>query len=730
VVLKPFDDKRPFDVNISMKPIKSYIPFFLTAMVMTFLCIKGGYFGNIGEGGLSLPFHIFGQQDIPAGSFIGLFSITWVCMILLLLFYPRGFDWKKGLFLLLLFGLICRIAILPHEPSDDIYRYLWEGRLISEGVNPYQFAPNHPGLADLANNDPYHPLINHPENSAAYPPLILYLFSAVGLVSYTPLMIKILVVIFDLGSACFLLLLLEKRGLELRWGILYVFNPVILYGFAGQGHFDSIQIFFLLGALYFYEKKWWPIMFLFVGMAAQIKYVAILSLPFLVNRSNLKYLWITLLAIVAPYLPMLDEKWPQFFFSIFKFSEEYAFNGSIHSILRAVFGAIESATWLCKLLFGFALLFGIVYFHPTRNRFRDNPVPGIFFSIGSLIIFSPTIHFWYISWVVPFIALYFRISWIVLTFSISGYFAVYSVFFHTGKWALPVWFQVIEWVPFYLFLIYEIYLFMQRAKVRISGQMPEKVSVIIPVLNEQKHIKNCVESIQKDPSVLEIIVVDGGSTDQTLSILRNLKIKAICHLAIPERGGGRGGQIHAGLIKAKGDILAVVHADTFVKGNEFSNMVKVLKNNPSVIGGAVGSLFNLSGFRMRLIEYANDIRTALSGISFGDQIQFFRRLPVQTQDIYPVIPLMEDVELSLRLKRLGDLVYLFGQSHVSSRRWEKYGNTNLISIIIRFASYLWLRGNKNFSTYAMYCDYYNHIESKERKWKPISHQRVYQNLKK
>ena len=145
-------------------------------------------------------------------------------------------------------------------------------------------------------------------------------------------------------------------------------------------------------------------------------------------------------------------------------------------------------------------------------------------------------------------------------------------------------------------------MFVQREKVHVSGQMPESVSVIIPVLNEERHIKNCVESIQKDPSVLEIIAVDGGSADQTLSILRNLKIKTISHLAQPERGGGRGGQIHAGLIEAKGDIVAVVHADTFVKGNEFSNMIEVLKRNPSVIGGAVGSLFNLSGFRMRLIE--------------------------------------------------------------------------------------------------------------------------------
>ncbi len=704
-----------------MNPIKSkYIPFFLTVMVMTFLCLKGGYFGNIGKSDLTFQFHIFGQgvTGIPAGLFIILFSVTWVCMILMLLFYPRGLDWKKSLLLILVLGLISRIALLPHEPSDDINRYLWEGRLISEGVNPYLFAPNHPILADLANNDPYHSLINHQQNPAAYPPLALYLFSVAGLISYTPLMIKILMIIFDLGAACFLLLLLKKRGLELRWGILYVFNPVILYGFAGQGHFDSVQIFFLLGALYSYERKLWPVMFLFVGMAVQIKYIAILSLPFLVNRTNLKYLWITVFAIIAPYLPMLDENWPQFFSCIIKFGEEYAFNGSIHSILRIAFGAIEPATRFCQFFFGFALLFGIIYFHPARVRFRNNPVPGIFFSIGILLIFTPTVHFWYISWIVPFIALYFRVSWLVLTFSISGYFAVYSVLLHTGKWELPVWFQVIEWLPFYFFLIYEMYLFVQRANVHVADQTPESVSVIIPVLNEEKHIKSCVESIQKDPSVREIIAVDGGSTDKTLSIVRNLKIKTISHLAKPGKGGGRGGQIHAGLIEASGDIVAVVHADISVQGNEFSTILEVLRKNPLVIGGAVGSLFNSSGFRMRLIEYANDMRAALSGISFGDQIQFFRRLPVQAQNIYPVIPLMEDVELALRLKRFGNLVYLFGQANVSSRRWEKHGNTNMISIVIRFVSYLWLRANKNFNTYAMYCDYYNNTERKDSKWKP------------
>ena len=105
---------------------------------------------------------------------------------------------------------------------------------------------------------------------------------------------KAVVILFDAGVVMLLLLLLRHRGLDLRWSILYAFNPVILYAFAGQGHFDAIQNFFLLGAVYLHCRKLCIRMFLLAGLAVQSKYVAALAIPFLINRDNLRYAGVAL----------------------------------------------------------------------------------------------------------------------------------------------------------------------------------------------------------------------------------------------------------------------------------------------------------------------------------------------------------------------------------------------------------------------------------------------------
>jgi GT2 family glycosyltransferase len=180
----------------------------------------------------------------------------------------------------------------------------------------------------------------------------------------------------------------------------------------------------------------------------------------------------------------------------------------------------------------------------------------------------------------------------------------------------------------------------------------------------------------------------------------------IRHDAPPENGGGRGGQIHAGIMAASGDVTAVVHADTIVSAPTFTRIVELLRKNPEISGGAVGSQFDDHRWRFRLLELANDFRTVLFGISFGDQVQFFRRKPVVQIDLFPAIPLMEDVEFSIRLHRLGRQTFLFGDALVSPRRWQTTGFKNSISIIYRTTTYLWkrLRGTPN--TFSMYRDYY------------------------
>ncbi len=205
---------------------------------------------------------------------------------------------------------------------------------------------------------------------------------------------------------------------------------------------------------------------------------------------------------------------------------------------------------------------------------------------------------------------------------------------------------------------------------------------------------------------MEAILVDGGSIDDTPLQAVQAGARVIRHDAPPGAGGGRGGQIRAGVAAAEGDVVAVVHADTRVAADEFGRMLALLRQQPMIVGGAIGGCFQGRGIPLRLLEAANDFRAVFLGISFGDQVQFFRRRPAAAADLYPDIPLMEDVELSLRLQGLGRTAFLFGEAEISARRWRS-GVSRRAGLIIRlFASYLWQRLFGPPDTLAMYRKYY------------------------
>ncbi|MBW2492424.1 MAG: glycosyltransferase [Deltaproteobacteria bacterium] len=687
----------------------SKAPFFLAALLMSLLCIKGGRFGFIGEHTLSLPWLSPSHPSLmlPGGKFILLFSITWILCLMMLLTFPRQLSRSKSWILIIVIALFCRLALLPHEPSDDINRYLWEGRLIQEGVNPYKYSPEELSFTDISKKDPFFEKINHPRISAAYPPMMLVIFSLLARVSYTPLAMKTLMMLFDMSALGALFMLLQYRDLEPRWSILYAFNPVILYAFAGQGHFDAVMIFFYMAALICYDRKRWIWMYLFMGLAVQSKYIAVLMLPFLIRKDTLKYLWVTLLVTVLPYVPFISEDLWQPFFGLIRFGDAYAFNGSVHGLLRAALGGIQPATTLCKLLFCAILLFGYIYHHPQKNRrFLNDPISGSFFVVGVLLILAPTIHFWYITWIIPFLVLRPTKSWLILCLTISGYFAANGIYHYTGRWHLPIGVQILEWLPFWVLLFHDIYLTWHRMRMPVDSHPPRSISVVIPARNEADRISICIQALKKDTAVEEIIVVDGGSTDPTVDLAKLAGARVVEHRSSSTTNSGRGGQIHAGIQNARGDVIAIVHADTLVTAPTFRKILNVLSKQPLLAGGAVGSVFKGNGGLLRLLEFANDFRAVFFGISFGDQVQFFRRHPVVKQNLFPSIPLMEDVELSLRMHRLGRLVFLFGDALVSARRWRFDGFKRSVLVIRLLSAYLWQRMFKKPDTRTLYRRYY------------------------
>ena len=193
-----------------------------------------------------------------------------------------------------------------------------------------------------------------------------------------------------------------------------------------------------------------------------------------------------------------------------------------------------------------------------------------------------------------------------------------------------------------------------------------KISIIIPVLNEAEKIADVLQPLQ----VLrkcghEIILVDGQSEDQTCNIAR----KYIDKLLVSAKG--RAHQQLTGVKVAAGDIYLFLHADTLLPANAESLIQQAVTN------GYAWGRFNvkLSGqqWSLRIIEYAMNLRSCLTGIATGDQAIFVTRDLYQTAGGLPDIALMEDIEFSNRLRSFAKPYCCKKPVLTSSRRWEQQG---------------------------------------------------------
>ncbi len=506
-----------------------------------------------------------------------------------------------------------------------------------------------------------------------------------------PLATRATLLMLDMGTMVFLAFVLRFRRLDYRWLTLFGLNPVILWAFAGEGHFHVIQYFLLTGAICFFDRKKWGWMFLTAGLLTHVTVLSLPALLFFINRENIRYAWIGLMALL---LPSALHLW------VFPGENfQMVFGGIPEMILPAKTGL--------RILLVVLASAGLFYFHPARSsRYRNDPVPGCFFLFGCIILLAPTFHFWYMGWIVPLMVIQPSKPWMLLCLTIAFSFVANGGYEPAGMRQLPLWANLCEWVPFYALLMLQGVFFLKQIGNHMAEDSPGTVSVVIPARNEGANIASCVGEALKDSAVTEVIVVDGGSSDETVAMALLAGARVFEDARSVEEGGGRGGQILTGIQRARGDLVAVVHADTLVKAPGFTEMCNVLERQPRVCGGALGSRFERGNPWFWLINLANDLRAVLLGISFGDQVQFFRRKSVVSRGLFPDIPLMEDVELSIRLGTLGPQVFLFGNARVSTRRWESLGAKNAFWVIARVAWYLTKRILGTPDTRGMYRSYY------------------------
>lgn len=195
--------------------------------------------------------------------------------------------------------------------------------------------------------------------------------------------------------------------------------------------------------------------------------------------------------------------------------------------------------------------------------------------------------------------------------------------------------------------------------------MSERISVIVPALNEAANIERMLERLQPlRERGHEVIVVDGGSADATSVLAAPLADRVL------ESGRGRARQMAAGAGATRHPILWFVHADTLIPDQADTLIMAALQHR-----GWGRFDVRLSGRHplLRAVERLMNWRSCLSGIATGDQGIFLTRRRFEAVGGMPQLPLMEDVELSRRLRRHGRPACLRGPLVTSSRRWEQHG---------------------------------------------------------
>lgn len=199
------------------------------------------------------------------------------------------------------------------------------------------------------------------------------------------------------------------------------------------------------------------------------------------------------------------------------------------------------------------------------------------------------------------------------------------------------------------------------------------VSVVIPTLNEEGVLAATIARARQF-GVREIVVADGGSTDATRAIAAR-----DADLLLSARRG-RAAQMNAGAARAQGDVLLFLHADTLLPDG-FADAVVAACNEPQVVGGRFDVVLEPSSPLIRLTGELINRRSRLTRISTGDQAIFIRRVVFEQLEGYADIPLMEDVDLSRRMKRAGRIACLRQRVTTSARRWHKHGVVRTILLM-------------------------------------------------
>jgi hypothetical protein len=393
---------------------------------------------------------------------------------------------------------VFRLNFVFDDPvlSDDLYRYVWDGKVAAHGLNPYRYAPESDNLKGIR-DDAIYPHVNHKSVHTIYPPLQQYVFQSVAFVSPTVWAMKFVLFLFDIGILVLLFLILRFLDRSLGWIAVYAWNPLVIVEFSGSGHSDVIAIFFMLLSLYMaiHARSIWAGAVLALSFLS--KFIAVIALPFYEDpRSRIKTVGLmlaaTFLIITAGYAPFLDAG-SYISEGLTTYVSKWEFNSSWYSLVYyyvqeffsippsgETFMGLETnnqartATKLILGLSGLLIMAGVLILHirKTYEEQKDNILKAVFTVMAAWTLLTPTLHPWYVVWIIPFLCIFPNAAWILFTGLVFISYDVLQDYHASGIWKESLKIRLWEYIPFYVLLFSR---FAWLAVKKFRSHPPEKL---------------------------------------------------------------------------------------------------------------------------------------------------------------------------------------------------------------------------------------------------------------
>ncbi len=399
-------------------------------------------------------------------------AIPWFWMLFAVAFaaYTGGAAFvavRRGSLAAVLIGAaVFRLTLLPAAPSlsDDIYRYLWDGRVQLAGINPYMHSPGDPAVEEL--RDVHYPHINHKDVPTIYPPLAQLFFLGVSAVSHTVTAMKAALLCCEALLAAILILLLRRSGRDPRWVLLYLWNPLAVVEIAGSGHIDPLGIALLMAAASLMLNGRRGAAALALAAAVLAKLIPLLAAPlfwrefgnhggrdlraWLSLRGRMPLLLLPV-GVLAGYLPYSGAG-SGLFDGLSAYAARWRFNDSVFSLavegLRLAGVDAEGAHSGARLFCAGAVALTCL----AAPVLMADPLRVLFVVLSVFTLLSPTLHPWYLLWILPFLPFFPNPAWLCLSGLVVLSYEVLGRYLHLGVWEEQAWVRLVEFAPFYLLL--------------------------------------------------------------------------------------------------------------------------------------------------------------------------------------------------------------------------------------------------------------------------------------